>query len=252
MSVTVDSGRGRSVSEVLYKAFSTTGIHGRTGMPEDILPKGMVRGSIDHRMFITLTVSIDYQRDAPALWESSRRTYDDSTTRYLFDPKSLHETPMKMIIADMQKHGLSRKPRKDAHIWKTVGVTFYKKWDGDPLNFLGDCGWDAPTILRRLKSDVHPMGSRLVHDYLYLRGNKIGPLWLRMLRDNVGITRIRNLSRVSIPVDVHVARATLAVGVVRGRFRGRLSHLFEHIREAWFESEGPGGEGQTDDTPRYG
>jgi len=69
-----------------------------------------------------------------------------------------------------------------------------------------------------------------------LGGPKIGPLWLRMLRDNVGISRLMNLEKVPIPVDRHVARATLATGVVRGQFEGRLDELFEYVREAWFKS----------------
>ncbi|MFX0097777.1 MAG: hypothetical protein ACFE7E_08475, partial [Candidatus Hodarchaeota archaeon] len=178
----------------------------------------------------------DYQRDGPALWRSSRRTFEDPKTKYLFDPQSLHETPFKGIVVDMQKYGLSKKPKKDANIWRTVGVTFYKKWSGDPKEFLQDCNWDAPTILDRLKSDRHPLAGRWRNDYPYLRGPKIGPLWLRMLKDNVGITQMKNMDMVPIPVDVHIGRATLATGVVRGRFEGKLNNLFDYVRRAWFDS----------------
>lgn len=91
-------------------------------------------------------------------------------------------------------------------------------------------------ILKRLRNDNHLYNGRPVSDYPWLRGPKIGPLWLRMLRDNVGISKLRNLEKVPIPVDRHVARATLATGVVRGQFKGRLDELFKHIREAWFKS----------------
>jgi len=230
-----DSKRGKSVAKLLYESFSTVGVLGRTDMPVDIVLKNVTRGSLEHVISVTLTVAINYQRDASALWESSMRTLEDEKTRYLFDPRALHETPPERIVEDMQKHGLSRKPQKDAYIWRTVGVTFHEKWDGDPRNFLQDCGWDAPTVLERLKSDSHPYGGQPKDDYPHLRGLKTGPLWLRVLRDNVGI-ELRNLDRVPIPVDRHIARATLATGVVRGRFRGRLRDLFEDIRAAWFES----------------
>jgi hypothetical protein len=228
MSIITDSERGKKVAERLYTSFSTSGIHGRTDMPEDIAPNGVVRGSREHILFITLTVSIDYQRDAPSLWESSRKTFNDPETRYLFDPKLLYKTPFNKISEDMQKYKLSKKPKKDAAIWRTIGITFYKKWGGDPFKFLEDCNWDSLTILKRLKTDIW--------DYPNLRGPKIGPLWLRMLRDNVGITQLRNLENVPIPVDIHVARATLTTGVIRGQFRGRLDKLFEDIRKAWFAS----------------
>ncbi|MCD6208142.1 MAG: hypothetical protein J7J06_09175 [Methanosarcinales archaeon] len=236
MSIIIDGERGKKVAELLYTSFSTNGIHGRTDMPEDITPNGVVRGSLDHILFITLTVSIDYQRDAPSLWASSRKTFDDPETRYLFDPKLLYETPSDKIIENMQKYGLSKKPQKDAYIWRTVGVTFYKKWESNPCNFLKNCNWDSSLILKRLKNDTHLYNGRSLPDYPYLRGPKIGPLWLRMLRDNVGITQLRNLEKVPIPVDIHVARATLATGIVRGQFRGKLDEVFEYIRKAWFES----------------
>ncbi len=236
MELIIDIERGRKVAELLYSRFTEVGIHGQKGMPEDTLPAGMVKGSIEHIKFITLTVSIDYQREAPALWNASRRTFEDPDTRYLFDPRALHETPFTKIVIDMQKHKLSKKPKKDANIWRTIGVSFYKKWNGNPINFLEDCNWDAPTILKRLKEDIHQNNDRWIADFPYLRGDKIGPLWLRMLRDNVGITQIRNLGKVPIPVDIHVARATLATGVVRGLFRGRLTELYKYVRKAWFES----------------
>ena len=236
MVLVIDSARGRKVGEHLYNAFSTIGVHGRKDMPEDIVPNSLKRGSVEHALFITLTVAIDYQRDAPSLWESSRKTYDDPETRYLFNPGLLYEFSFKKIVEDMQKYKLSKKPEKDANIWRTVGVTFYKKWQSKTMKFIDDCKWDSIIILNRLKNDTHVYRGRIFNDYPYLRGPKIGPLWLRMMRDNVGVTGLKRLEEVPIPVDIHVARATVATGVVRGQFKGRLGELFENIREAWFKS----------------
>jgi hypothetical protein len=41
---------------------------------------------------------------------------------------------------------------------------------------------------------------------------------------------------VPIPVDIHVARATFALGIVRGRYQGPLNAVFEQVRRAWFEA----------------
>lgn len=65
---------------------------------------------------------------------------------------------------------------------------------------------------------------------------KIRPLWLRILRDNAGIEQLKNLDKIPIPVDIHVARATLATGVIRGKTQGRLHDPFEDIRTVWAES----------------
>jgi hypothetical protein len=236
MVLFVDIEKGRQVAPLLYNAFRTTGILGHADMPEDRPPAGVETGSRDHLLFLTLAVSIDYQRDAYALWESARRTYEDQATRYLFDPEALHEAPYAQVFADLKKHGLSKKHNKDTYIWRTVGISLYKKWGGDPRNFLADCGYDGPTVLRRLKEDRHPANGRTTPDFPFLRGNKIGPLWLRMLRDNAGLDALTNLECVPIPVDIHVARASLCLGVVRGTYEGRLEDIFGAIRQAWAES----------------
>ncbi len=236
MTVRINTIRGKESALLLYQSFTTAGIHGHNEMPEDDIPEGVINGSLEHILFITLTVSIDYQRDADVLWASSRQTYENSATHYLFNPKLLSETDFSKIAQDMRKFKLSQKPQKDASIWHTVGVTFYKKWQCDPRNFLADCNWDAPLILARLREDCHLSNGVCRPDFPYLRGNKIGPLWLRMLRDNAGIAEIQNLDKVPIPVDIHVARATLALGVVHGEYEGHLDRIFEYIRQAWFES----------------
>ena len=92
-AIVIDSERGKKVAELLYNFFTTTGIHGGTDMPEDIIPNSVVNGSLEHILFITLTVSIDYQGDSLSLWESSRKTFNDPDARYLFNPRLLHETP---------------------------------------------------------------------------------------------------------------------------------------------------------------
>jgi hypothetical protein len=236
LNLTLDVNKGRKLAPLLYDAFTTKGIHGRTDMPEDVPPIGVAKGSLEHILFLTLTVSIDYQRDAPALWHSARNSYADPETRYLFNPNELYGVPSSKVINDMQKHGLSKKPRNDAFIWRTVALSFLKKWNGDPRNFLEDCNWDGPTILKRLKTDQHPFKDRFTHDFPFLRGDKIGPLWIRMLRDNAGINEFQNLDKIPIPVDIHVARATLALGLVRGEFNGPIGEIFGEIRQVWFES----------------
>ena len=139
ITIEKDTEKGKHLAKYIHKSFSTHGILGHKAMPEDILPKGIHKGSLEHLMFITLTVSIDYQRDAMVLWDNSRKTFEDIETRYLFDPKSVCESPIDKIVEDMQKYNLSKKPKKDAEIWSRNATSFSKKWDNDPRNFLEDC-----------------------------------------------------------------------------------------------------------------
>lgn len=59
MGVMIDLRRGAEVARLLHHALATTGIHGRSDMPEDALPGGHESESLEHVAFITLTVSID-------------------------------------------------------------------------------------------------------------------------------------------------------------------------------------------------
>lgn len=223
------------LANILYTAFRSEGIHGQTAMPEDLIPEGIDRGSREHLLFITLTVSIDYQRDAVALWNSSRMTYEDPSTWYLFEPEALYLTPFDKVLEDMQKYRLSQKPFKDAWIWTTIATTFFKKYNSDPRNLLVACNYKADRVLQELKKGRHGAAGGQKADFPYLRGPKIGPLWIRLLRDNVGCNLI-NMEMIPIPVDIHVARATLSLGVVNGSYEGSLENLFGSIRRAWFES----------------
>ena len=236
MNIVIDPERGRNAARKLYDSFNTKGIHGRNDMPEDILPKGVEHGSLDHLLFITFTTSIDYMRDANSLWEVSRKTFEDPMTRYLYQPSELVRKSLQQIIADMQVHKLSKKINQDANTWRTIGITLYQKWGGDPRKFLESCRWDNLVILKRLAVDSHLEDGKRIPDFPFLKGPKISSLWIRMLRDNIGITHLKNFEEVPIPVDTHVAKATLSLGVVRGKYKGNLSDLFPDIRKAWFES----------------
>ncbi len=224
-SLTADFKRAQEVARRLYDAFADTaqGIHGQTSMPEDILPAGVSRGSYEQRMFITLTVSIDYMRDAAALWAASRGAFEDHSTRYLFYPSQLAQVPLPQVVHDLQRHGVSLRPNQDANIWTKVSLTLLQKWSGDPLELVRAADHDAPTLLRAVRAAT---------GFPFLRGRKISALWVRMLRDNVGIA-LQNMKLIPIPADIHIVRATMSTGVLRGRFVGSLDALRTAVENVW-------------------
>ena len=66
-----------------------TGIFANSSLPETLLPKGVEKGSYEQIMFITMCSSIDYQRDADALWDAGRDTWnDEKRISDVFDVKS--------------------------------------------------------------------------------------------------------------------------------------------------------------------
>jgi len=226
--------KARQIALILYNSFRKGEIFGINIMPEDLIPDGINRGGYEHLIYITLTVSIDYQRSANLLWKAANRTYQDHATSYLFSPARVINTGINDIIKDMQKYSLSKKPQKDATIWKNICKTLHQHWNANPFNFIEDCGWNSLNILARLKYDHSLTDGKIEYHFPYLRGDKIGPLWIRMIRDNVGCDQLTKLDKVPIPVDIHIARASLVLGVVRGKYSGNINGLFNEIRAAWF------------------
>ena len=236
--VIIDNQQGRKVAEILYNSFNTTGIFGKSkkDLPENIIPKGIEKGSVEHILFLTLTVSIDYMRDADQLWCSARKTYEDPNTNYLFVPREVYkikDSSMNKIKEDMKKHNLSKRSEKDAEIWVRLSTTFYEKWKGDPYNLFKNFNWDAERIIEEL--------TEFKYDYPYLRGLKIAPLWLRMLRDIAGLENLKNLEKIPIPVDVHIARASNFLGVIKNDDDSilkddKLPKCYGNIRDAWSKS----------------
>lgn len=262
LNLQVHAERGRKLADMLIDAFKSGGILGHKEMPEDAPPEGVEKRSLEYIRFITMVVSLDYQRDANALWRHARETYADQGTRYLFDPEEftedmLHGAKFNKVKDDMQKYKLSKRPTKDARIWITNAISLKRDWGSDPREIFKRNGWDAVKILECIRDAKNPEGHKPA--FCYLKGEKIGPLWIRMLRDSAGLEEFKNLENVPMPVDIHVARATLACGVVTGSAEGfRLGSIRGLIRKAWKESM-EGGENMPIDVdealwhlPKYG
>ncbi len=231
----IDRQRGERAAVILYNGFRNEGVHGQTNMTEDILPDGVGAGSLEHIVYITLTMAVNYQRDIRSLWAAARRTFGDEATRYLFCPAEIQKVPANRVAADLQKYGLAKYADKDAYIWRTVSLSLFKNYDGDPVNLFKQCNWYANVILDKVRNARHYYKNREYPDFPYLRGDNIGPYWLKVLRDRAGLSFV-NMDRVLLPVGMHVARSTLSLGVVRGRYAGDAKPLFDLIRKAWSQS----------------
>jgi len=230
----INPEKSKQVAVILFEKFnSDEGIFGHNVMPEDLRPKlgsnlsasNVEKGSYENLMFITLVVSIDYQRNADQLWEAGRRTFEDERTRWLFYPNEVIKKSS-MIVEAMKAHRLSEKPKKDAGIWFKVSKSLFEVYDSNPKSLIRECNDDALIIFNK-KFDL-----RFKKLFPYLSGDKIFPLWIRMLHDNVGID-LKNLGKIPIPVDVHIARATFTTGCLTGKYKGTISHVKDKIDEAW-------------------
>lgn len=225
MSIAMDPMRARAVGERLYHAFRGAGILGEISMPEHLLPLGVERGSREQLHFITLTVAIDYMRDADALWAASRQTFADPTTRYLYTPRQVAQTTFAKLATDMGKYKLAKKLQKDAEIWRTICLTLVQHFGGDVLALLQQAAFDASRVLETIR--------QARYRFPYLKGPKIGPLWVRMLEDSWQGHHFVRLEKLPIPVDIHIGAATLMTGCLHGTFAGPFDEFREAVVQVW-------------------
>jgi len=228
MSLNADPQRAAQVGAALYQAFHGDGVLGAVSMPEAILPDTVERGSVEHLHFITLTVAVDYMRDADALWAASRKTISDPTTSYLYMPHAVAAVDFERLVQDMRKYRLSKKAEKDARIWRDICITLVRHFEGDVRVLLERQRFHAPTILATIRTPRY--------NFPFLKGAKIGPLWLRILDSNWRGNLFTGLVELPIPVDIHIAAATVMTGCVQGPFEGPFSVLRNAIEELWFSA----------------
>lgn len=55
-------------------------------MPEDANPQ-FEKSSNENYLYFTLPTALNYQRNSYILWENALKTYNDETTRFVFNPK---------------------------------------------------------------------------------------------------------------------------------------------------------------------
>lgn len=223
--------RSVKVIHLLRKLFyeQKSGIFLQTEMPESDPPEGVVRGSYEHILFLTMTVSIDYQRSAFQLWDAARRTFRDSETTWVFSPSDVAVRPLSELVNALVKYRLAKKPEKDASIWRKIGESFSRYFDSDPRNLFERYNYNAHDIYNNMRNTYRYL-------FPYLSGatgtSKILSLWLRMLHDEAHIP-FNDLNLVPIPVDTHIARATFTIGCLYGRYHGPFKEIVPKIRAAW-------------------
>ena len=223
-----DHERAREAAKRLLEAWRGPGIFDHREMPESELPSGMRRGSDDHARFITLTVAIDYMRDASDLWRAARATYEDAETRWVFNTGEVQRRMSELGDA-LGRHGVTRRPQDDPATWSGVATGLQELADGDPTQLAASCEMDAPTLLDEIRRPEHR------RRFPRLRGRKIGPLWIRMLADECGVP-LKRLDEIPIPVDVHIARTTFACGALHGSAHAGVEELADAIADVWREA----------------
>jgi len=240
MTLKSDIERTKKVASDLILAYHTSEFFTRLKKPDYSPPSGVSIGSVEHIVFLTLTLSIDPLGDTPEIWDASRDAYDDERTRYLFSPDALCDESSELIIRDLKKAGVSVRQKNDADNWRNVGVSISRRWGGDPGNFIISHHGNARKILDYMRADQ--FGER--NDFPQIIGEKKGTLWISLLKDYAGYDLFCNLDKIPLKADIHIIRSSIALGLVSGKYSGQLQVISRLIGELWrdafedYETEG--------------
>jgi len=161
--------------------------------------------SRENLLYFTLPVSINFQRNSPAMWKSALATFEDPDTNYLFYPEKVVEKTLEQIKEDLPKHKLGLQKNKHSEIWYRLSGTFNRLYENNPRKLFEANDFDVLKILNILQKEMKK-------DFPYLSGIKISNYWLFILSKFTDV-KFKNLNYVSIIPDTHVLQSSIQLGL---------------------------------------
>lgn len=167
------------------------------------LPEHRVRDEFrgsrdDYANFLTLTAAVDYMKETAGengLWKTMLRLYQDDP--WVFQPTEIVQRG-KETLADRLDGVSLLWGNQDLNIWYTVSETLAERFEGETTTFLAAQEYDA--------LDLRAYMERHGSCFPYIKGDKINPLWLRLMHEE--IHELDRIDQVDIPVDVRIIDVT--------------------------------------------
>jgi N-glycosylase/DNA lyase len=228
VNLTLHPDRAKRVAERLISALESEGIFGHRELPDDVVREFLKELKEEELLLlVTFTTALDYMRSAEELWKSSITTLRDEEIRWVFDPNEVVKRGKEELSKALQKHKLAKKKVRDVEIWHSISQTLSNKYGGSLKGLFEEYDYDV----ERMFNDF--LKNRKT-EFPSLSGIKIFPHWIRSLKEKVELP-FKNLEKLPIPVDVHVARATFTTGCITGKYtsKGVNDTIRRRVIELW-------------------
>lgn len=190
--------------EKLYRMWKSGELGGEV-MPEDANP-GLDRSSLENYLYFTLPMALNYQRNSYTLWESSLKTYEDSETRFVFNPKECVNRSFEEVQYALTKYKVALQKQKQTEIWISLCHTFLELFDGD-----------IRKLFDQFHNDVHKIRNFIQKEnkkkFPYLSGTKICNYWLYVICQYTD-REYQNMECLTVAPDTHVVQATYKLGLI--------------------------------------
>lgn len=178
---------------------------GWSGMPEVLVADRMrTAGASDRdvRLLLTFTAAMDRARDADALWFAAERLFEAEP--WTIAPQEVLERSLTDLADTLRRYGVSQRHRSDSAAWRVIAESLADPGTAPAVSTAVIEGrGDARELLQALQAQS-PGGT---DRFPFLRGPKVGPMWVRMLAHPGGGT-IRSIDVLPVAVDVQVRKIT--------------------------------------------
>lgn len=173
-------------------------------------------------MYFTLPMSLNYRRNSDQLWAAMAKSYADPSTCDTFSIAEAATLPVEALAEKLLKYKMGMQPTRHTQNWHVIARTIYTNW-GSLSGLLKAVDFDF-LKLREVVQKRHKAG------FPYLAGPKLFNYWCYILVTKCDVP-LRNREYIDIAVDTHVARSSVALGVVTQDEADRLTR--EAIAERW-------------------
>ncbi|MDR1009237.1 MAG: hypothetical protein LBL52_03220 [Rickettsiales bacterium] len=200
------------------------GALGGEKMPEDENP-ALLPGSEQNLLYFTLPMALNYQRDSYKLWAAAKKTFSDSSTRFVFDLAAVMAASVEDVRAALVKYGVALQPNRHVEIWRRIAGTFCSCGVG---GFFASCGYDVLKVKAYIAEHKK--------DFPYLSGPKILNYWLYVMGRYGGL-ELAGREHISVAPDTHVIQASVRLGLitpddaVAADARERVAELWRELLE---------------------
>lgn len=188
----------------LYKMWQNGELGGEY-MPEDSNPH-LATASKENFLYFTLPMALNYQRNSYKLWESALATFNDQTTKFVFDVEKVVDSEFEKVKTALTKYKVALQPTKQTEIWIKLCKTISEQFNGDIRNLFVKCNYDVHKIRTYIQVEHKK-------DFPYLSGNKICNYWLYVLYQYTDV-KYQNLQDLTVAPDTHVIQATRKLGII--------------------------------------
>lgn len=178
------------------------------------------------RLFLTFVAAMDRARDADRLWRVATTMALEHSWAFL--PEKIGARTADLAYT-LRKYGVSQRHTDDCAAWLRIAESLASR-DSAPTIY--DAIYLGSGDARALRRDVGRIRNG-VPLFPFLRGPKIGPMWLRMLAAP-GEADIEAIDVLPVAVDVQVRKVTEHLGVLQSRGR-ELDEVRGSIQQAWRE-----------------